>query len=151
MNYLICPECGSIYKADLIDTKQMDSYGMLCPRTDCCGNIFECDELLIPAILELNRKGYDTRCCCAGHAFGHGEGYISFSDYMYKLTRNLPKPPEGWRWEENSPLCGVITMEERILRSTNDGKDMREKQIIITLNANSLMNWAYNLEPLNCE
>lgn len=150
MDYLICPECGSIYRADLIDTKQMDYYSMPCPRTDCCGNIFECDELLIPAILELNRKGYDTRFCCAGHAFGHGEGYISFYDYMYELTRNLPDPPEGWRWEDIQ-FRGESTIGERILRSTNDGKDMRKKQIILTENANSLMNWAYNLEPLNHE
>lgn len=151
MNYLICPECGSIYKADLIDTKQMDSYGMPCPRTDCCGNIFECDELLIPAILELNRKGYDIRCCCAGHAFGYGEGHIVFFDYMYQLTRNLPSPPEGWRWEKDFQFREATAVGERILRSTNDGRNMREKQIIITENANSLMNWAYNLEPLNHE
>lgn len=152
MNYLICPECGSIYRADLIDTKQMEYYSMPCPRTDCCGYIFECDELLIPAMLELNRKGYHARFCCAGQAFGHGEGYVAFIDYMRELTLNLPKPPEGWRWEDKGIQgYGQSTVQDRILRSINDGKDMREKQIILTENANSLMNWAYNLKPLNHE
>lgn len=150
MGYLICPECGSIYKSNLINTKYMDGYYMPCPRSNCCGYIFECDELLILAILELNGKGYDTQFCCAGHASEHGGGYVMFSDYMYELTRNLPDPPEGWHWED-IPTIHDSTNGTRILRSTNDGKDMREKQIIITLNANSLMNWAYNLEPLDCE
>lgn len=150
MDYLICPECGSVYQKNLINTKHMNGYYMPCPRTDCCGDIFECDELLIPAILELNNKGYSTLFCCAGHAFEYGEGYISFDDFNYELSRNLPKPPSGWFWEDicfrNEGACG-----ERTLRSVNDGKNPREKQIILTMNANELMNWAYNLEPLNCE
>lgn len=31
---------------------------------------FECDDLIAPAISLLNRKGYTTKWCCSGHAYG---------------------------------------------------------------------------------
>ena len=31
------------------------------------GEVFECDELIAPAISLLNKKGYITEFCCSGH------------------------------------------------------------------------------------
>ena len=35
-----------------------------------CYNSFDCDELITPVILALNRKGYRTEHCCSGHLYG---------------------------------------------------------------------------------
>lgn len=154
MNYLICPECGSIYTPESINPpkKYRGQDRFPCVRVDCQGTMWECNELLIPTVLELTKKGYDVVNCDPGHAIGNGCGFITFIDrtYQRQLTKNPPKPPEGWYWEKYY-LERHYTEGIRYLVSVNDGKDMREKQIILTGNANSLMNWAYNLEPLRYE
>lgn len=35
-----------------------------------CYNSFECDELIAPVIILLNKKGYQTEHCCSGHLYG---------------------------------------------------------------------------------
>ena len=39
----------------------------------------ELDELIVPAIFELNRKGYRTLYCCSGHIDEPYGGYIKFA------------------------------------------------------------------------
>lgn len=150
MSYWICTECGAIYDSKSFNSQHLNRNPTQCPKVNCSGALFECNELLIPTVLELSRKGYDIRGGCVGHSVGNGCGFVVFGDYMYELTLNLPKPPNGWIWD-NYQLRDNTTYRTRTLLSVNDGKDMREKQIILTENANSLMNWAYNLEPLNHE
>lgn len=82
---------------------------------------FECDELIAPIILELNRKGYKTKYCCSGHIYertvdfeddrnmnmekeifrfddepNYSHPYILFDSFI-KTIPNLDKLPNGWK------------------------------------------------------
>jgi len=47
------------------------------PRIAQNGDYFAADELIAPVIQALNRKGYITKACCAGHPFTYiTEGYL---------------------------------------------------------------------------
>jgi hypothetical protein len=58
----------------------------------CKSTTFVCDEWIAPTIQLLNRKGYYTQYCCAGHPVMHETAffgtYIKFKEY---LPINAPK------------------------------------------------------------
>ena len=54
-----------------------------CPIKDCGGHIIECDDMIAPAVLEFNKKGYDTLFSCSGHYGGGLEQiYIAFAPML---------------------------------------------------------------------
>jgi hypothetical protein len=64
-------------------------------------NCFEIDDVVVPTIQILNRKGYITVDCCAGHPFntaGNGmySSYISFKEGIV-----LPSLPPGYTLNNN--------------------------------------------------
>lgn len=67
---------------------------------------FECDDLIAPAILLLNNKGYKTKYCCCGHPLmrvdPHDENkiitYPGYGSEFYILFENnyeFPTPPDN--------------------------------------------------------
>ena len=148
MGYYICTDCGNIYNSDLITNKYQDGYYCPCPNIKCNGRIFECDELMIPAIIELNQKGYDTQYCCSGHIWDYlGTGYISFYPEVFGTNESLPAPPKGWKWEDTIHCSQQnCTYRQVCLRSENEGKnDLAKYQNILT-NIYNLTKWAKSLE-----
>jgi hypothetical protein len=82
---------------------------------------FECDELIAPVILKLNKLGYKTKYCCSGHVYETdvdfednrnlnmekeifffdsqpcwSDPYISFNTCIQDIP-NLDQLPAGWR------------------------------------------------------
>lgn len=54
-----------------------------CPIKDCGGHIIECDDMIAPAVLEFNKKGYETRFSCSGHYGGGLEQiYLAFAPML---------------------------------------------------------------------
>lgn len=95
----VCLECFSVFDDMAVND------GELCPKRSCPGKIIEVDELMLPIIIELNKKGYNTDFCCSGHMYeadNFSSPYISFSailkEYMdpKKVFINLPS---GWKLE----------------------------------------------------
>ena len=60
-------------------------------------NLVEIDDLIAPAIQNLNRRGYYTSACCSGHIEEPPYAYIQF-DYGEMTPEILPA---GWYWEED--------------------------------------------------
>jgi len=58
---------------------------------------FEVEDIIALPIQALNRKGYITEFCCAGHLFEmpDAESYISFKEGIW-----LPSLPPGWHEDE---------------------------------------------------
>ena len=54
-----------------------------CPKASCDGRIVEIDELILPAIIEFNRKGYITEFCCSGHIH-NPYPYVKFDTEIFK-------------------------------------------------------------------
>jgi hypothetical protein len=65
-----------------------------CPIVGCQGEVVELDDLIAPAIIELNKKGYITRHCCAGHPGRRfANFYVSFEPdvrFPFSALQSLP-------------------------------------------------------------
>lgn len=70
----ICPDCNEVH-----DRSHVAFVGE-CPNCGSRKDGVIVDEMLCPAIIELNKKGYITKACCSGHTYDKG-GYISFNNH----------------------------------------------------------------------
>ena len=60
-------------------------------------NRVEIDDLIAPAIQELNKRGYRTSACCSGHIDKPPYAYI-----QYEFGEMTPEVlPSQWYWEED--------------------------------------------------
>lgn len=84
MSYL-CLNCYEVYDETIQNVAPIQ-YGIreyrMCPKNNCNGEIIEVDEMLVPIIIELNKKGYSTEYCCSAHTYDDENcvnTYIMFS------------------------------------------------------------------------
>ncbi len=105
-SYVFASELGVITRhekknlEELNDLKIVSPSKAVCPR--CWNNVEHCDcevfptsfmevdEMIQPAIIKLNRKGYYTAACCEGHDWRNDEAYVLFKVY-YKFPIELPE------------------------------------------------------------
>lgn len=131
-----CLKCNEIYKMESLSTDKANNF-QHCPRFSCTGEVIEVDELILPVIIELNKKGYFTKHCCAGHYYDKApNSYISFEEGV-----KLPELPNGYVYDQH---CKYIIRNDfsqyidfEIIYSDND---MYFE--IINYNAISLFSWA---------
>ena len=70
-----CKDCDGVFK---LSEEYLKNNGE-CPKVGCWGELVEIDELMLPIIRILNRKGYETQYCCSGHVNdSSGMAYICF-------------------------------------------------------------------------
>lgn len=103
----ICLKCNQVYKESMNQIKPIkygeDKEWLFCPKIDCHGQVVKIDELILPTIIELNKKGYITEFCCSGHSYEekYTNTYISFASEVVPL-----KLPEGFAVEKiNNKIC----------------------------------------------
>jgi len=118
----------------------------MCKVKDCYGDVVEIDELFVPVITELNRKGYITQYCCSGHVTGNGglHSYIYFEDYT-----PLPSLPKGYKHDQD--MYPHIKFEEgkvSILRYFDEKLSLTELSKQLYKNAISVLEWAEELEEI---
>ena len=119
-------------------------------------NFIEVDELIAIPVQMLNRKGYKTACCCAGHAPGHlfpiaqvENEAITVTDYAwdpwntatyitFDKEHDFPFLPEGFTQRKN-----IISKEYQKTEDT-------EWQILLAImeSAKALHDWAEALPPI---
>lgn len=90
MKYYICEHCHNIYSTSQSSTTEI-YYKAVCPNINCKGHddneMDEIDELLVPAINELNKVGLYTESSCSGHLTDSSLSYIMLEPI--KLTDKL--------------------------------------------------------------
>lgn len=120
----MCTQCFKVYPSYLL-VPDYDFYQIaLCNDKKCRGSVCEVDDLLLPAISMLNKKGYHTSYCCSGHLYGDNGNihfYVYFKDGCLPL--DIPK------------MFAVDKGEDAIIRHTTNkfkGKSglERYKQIL---------------------
>ena len=114
---------------------------------------FEIDEAIAPAIQVLNRKGYLTKMCCAGHSLvdwlvwdGNGHWGVKVAPYSYITFKEgifLPDLPPGFVGEDDGDDSRTnLTITKRY---RNFDKDIfgRSRDILETMER--LYKWALGL------
>lgn len=134
----VCMECYEFY-----DEKFLMNFSgeILCPKTNCEGDVIELDELIAPTILLLNQKGYMTKYCCSGHWYD----YI-LSPYIFFYDDYIPDTiPTSFKWDDHKE--GVKhTIRARY---DEDGSESRY-DFVIRVNR-ELYEWAEGLPEMEWE
>jgi hypothetical protein len=143
---LVCLNCWEV-----LDYKVMNrefTKPLWCPKKNCGGGeVVDIDECLIPAIKDLNEKGYFTDYCCSGHYWEfmpdsefHGGTYIRFSDDVQRI--DLPKLPPGFIMDAEEGNGGVT------IRKPIKSADPASFHIAILKTAIDVTKWAKGLKDL---
>lgn len=114
MAKFLCLDCFDVYDSEMLNDKFFDVYEGMCPKSNCNGRTICLDELMIPAITVLNKKGYSTKFCCSGHYPGYNQTYIMFEEYV-----EIPSLPNGFRFdncEDNVVIRSNEPFSESCLR-----------------------------------
>ena len=87
----LCLDCFEVYNTPFEH----------CPKASCDGQVVEIDELILPAIIEFNKKGYITEFCCSGH-MNNPYPYVRFDANTFaemsveQLETFLNLMPSSW-------------------------------------------------------
>ena len=137
----MCEDCFSQY-----NIKRRS--GIYCK--ECGGELVEIDENFIEAIILLNKKGYYTRFCCAGHPNTKDvhQSYIMFEDGSL-----LPYLPKGYLYDKDRHThidrseCDDRGLSIRIEFEERDDLFKLQKEILE--NAINVLDWAMSLPDRN--
>jgi hypothetical protein len=135
----VCLDCFEIYKEESLQSDKVNNF-QYCPKHSCIGEVVEIDELMLPVIIELNKKNYYTKYCCAGHYYDRSpNSYIFFEDCV-----KLPSLPEGYEYDKDNSNTIRNYFSQYI---NNDQEIYNEDNYfeIINENANTLLRWAKSL------
>lgn len=140
---LLCLNCYKVYNQKTIKNN-------MCKVKECYGDVVEVDELFVPVIAELNRKGYKTQYCCSGHyADEYSSSYIFFiEDYVF------PNLPECYMYDQDLyPWAYLNTNGQKSKRNTircdfyeNKNKSIGELSKEIFRSVVRVLEWAEELE-----
>jgi hypothetical protein len=147
---LLCLNCFKVYNQKTIKNN-------MCKVKNCYGDIVEIDELFVPVIIELNKKGYNTVACCSSHFDSNSHNayssYIYFDD-EYKFS----SLPDGYMYDQD--LYPWVDWKEngydkrntiRIEFNKNKDINFNELSKSIINNAVSVLEWAEGLDEIKNE
>lgn len=115
---LMCTGCFEVKKFYEVTPYQDKPYHPYKVGTCECGsNVCEIDELILPTIIELNKKGWATDFCCSGHM---NEGaictYIKFKNMPITLPFGFRKDEDCIRYDKFFVDLRGLEGFERLLR-----------------------------------
>ena len=103
---LVCLKCGTLFDEEPLKPRAGYKEIKACPVKGCGGIISDVDEAIIPAILNLNKKGYETEFSCAGHFYEeYPDTYIKFKN---NYSEYMKFPPEGFVFDDYTDRITTI-------------------------------------------
>ena len=134
-----CLKCYEVFKLESLLQDKVNNF-QHCPKFSCTGQVIDVDELMLPIIIELNKKGYYTEYCCAGHYYDKApNSYILFQEGI-----SIPSLPSGYIYDKDS----TRTIRNDFSKYTDGDivySDNDRYFEIINCNATLLLNWANSL------
>lgn len=110
----MCDECFETYSSDKMSPfPEMEEGKAIyaCPKRGCWGEIQEVDDVILPTIVELNKKGYYTESCCSGH-LEDTIGALCYIRFLPGVYIDESKIPEGFSLsyleDEETDLKSII-------------------------------------------
>ena len=139
---LLCLNCYKVYNQKTIKNN-------MCKVKNCHGDVVEIDELFVPVIIELNRKGYRTRACCSGHYdFNPSNAYSSYLYFRDNII--LSSLPDGYMYDQDLyPWVDWGNRKRNTIRFDFDREKLFDglgKDIIS--NALKVLEWAEGLDKI---
>ncbi len=133
----VCMDCFEIYDIKYLHRKSDYTYvDAVCPKKNCHGDVVELDEMIAPAVIELNRKGYFTDFCCSGHWYNEGiHTYLVFEDAEC-VPDTLPK---GFFLETKNDKYAIFP------KNNSEIEDECKKHLYIMKLNHNLTEWAFSL------
>lgn len=120
----VCSNCYRIH--DGKNLAKDDDGKLYCSRPGCDCELVEIDEMIMPVILMLWEKGYDTVSCCSGHFSGntYNVPYIIFAktgrqDFFLLPEGFLLKECKGGKILEPENYTKIPDMHEIFKRNDN--------------------------------
>jgi len=112
----------------------------------CGGLLVQIDEMMLPTISLLNKKGYRTRFCCSGHVYDDFiHPFLLFQTYViFEKNIMLPSIPNDFRYDgnyEDGRSC--------IRKDSYDGWTDSYAHCELLKGNLSLIEWATMLPPHN--
>lgn len=140
---------------DVSKNLPLSEYAYVCPR--CINEVEQCtcnhypgyliqiDRLLVPVIRELNRKGYQTSYCCAGHPFFRSNNFIDQLIYIaFRRTYDFSIPfPNGSKYRKSGNMICYDIPDEGIEWDADTLRIYQEESI------HKLLDWAEALPRCN--
>jgi hypothetical protein len=139
--YGMCSECFEM----LDKNKHKNPYqsNNVCKHCSKISHVIEVDELILPTISELNKKGYYTDFCCSGHALDSFIDNGSINNLYIMFDKNTTPNSEPNLIDLHVENTNFKTIYRHIFKKQNNYYDTM-KEIIET---NSLIyEWAKNLQ-----
>ena len=139
--YCMCMKCREIYETDyLLKKNESNNYSLRCPKSNCCGKVFDIDEEMIPIISTLLDKGYFTMYCCQGHIPEnlYAQIYIMIRGNLEFNNLINYAPPEGYTLKNftshdvinNKTITIDAVMIERIVNYEENSYSERMKMLM---------------------
>lgn len=79
MRYMMCKKCNTVFINNFLKPTTNEHVAKHCPIVGCPSELFEIDEMMIPVIQGLIKKGIHTEFCCSGHYGMNETTYIKFT------------------------------------------------------------------------
>jgi len=142
----ICLDCYEVFEENVMRNVQKVNYAegrdwLFCPITSCGGNVIEVDELLLPVIKILNKKGYNTKFCCAGHTYdNYPNTYINFEKDV-----EIPNLPQGFEFDKVGINNGMTIRKDYKKYKKNEIRLYKE----IVRSSLILLAWTRKLPDIN--
>ena len=122
---------------------------------ECNHDFVEIDDLLVEAMIILNRKGYKTMSCCQGHIYeGCNTGYVSFELPIFIKYKNPEFTHVEPTYSSEIEATPTVLLPSTIDELHNNIKNINKSMIIynnICKFCSSVLKWAYELPEFDKE
>lgn len=150
-----CFTCKSIYGSRVEHLPRSTSQPKLivCPTKGCSSPLIEIDDGILPIILVLNEKGYDTHTSCSGHMYdGRPEIILGmFDDDIIKdsIESHLDSLPKDFTYEPTPKGKPIYITKRWDIYKNRDTNERLKLKIELQNSLARLGEWVLSLPDIS--
>ncbi|MEK4025299.1 hypothetical protein [Sporosarcina sp. FSL W7-1283] len=136
----LCKECLKVFDQYDINPSYINSDDVEviyeeadCSSISCTGRVVKVDEMILPTIIELNKKGWITKFCCSGHL------YNTYIDTYIYFKNTPPTIPDNFDFRDDA-----IYYKSKKFNSSSRPNNLKRLNQLFDINR-ELYKWAIGL------